>query len=407
MRVLNVIASVAACRGGPSQAVLELVRASRPPGVEAEILCTNDDGPGLLDVRLGETNFYQGAPVHFFPRYSPRLRPVREFAFSAPLTQWLRQHIKDYDLLHVHGLFSFTPSAAMCIARRAGVPYLVRPSGLLCRWSLQQSRLRKRIFLTLFDRANLNGSAAIEYTAEQEREETADLHLRPPGFLMPYGLHPPPLIPDSRQQVCAKLRVPADEPMVLFLSRLHPKKGVQHLIPAAARLLAHRRVTVLVAGSGDAEYEAELRQAAVAQGVADKIHFIGFATGEWKQTLLQASDLFVLPSYSESFAIAVMEALAAGTPVITTPGVPLALLIQKFDLGWICQPETASLAGALTTGLDSLADTAGTRKRRERARHLIAKNFAWSTIAHRLNQIYEAVLQRNPLPSYGLNQMTL
>jgi glycosyltransferase involved in cell wall biosynthesis len=406
MRILNVIPSVGLVRGGPSQAVLELVRAIHPLGVHAEILCTDDDGPGLLDVPLGTLEAYQGVPVRFFPRFSPPLRPLREFAYSAPLARWLRRHVGDYDLLHIHALFSFAPSAAMRIARRAKVPYIARPCGVLCRWSLRQSRLRKQVFLALWDRANLNGSAAIEYAAEQEREEAADLSLRAPGFVMPYGLHVPELIADARQQVRARLGLSTEEPVVLFLSRLHPKKGVQHLIPAVARLLAQRRFTVLVAGTGEAAYEAGLRHLAAQHSAAERIRFLGFASGEWKQTLLQGADLFVLPSYSESFAIAVMEALAAGTPVVTTPGVPLALLVRKFNLGWICEAETSPLAEALAAGLDSLVDAPTARERRERARGLIARHFAWPTIAARVSQVYEAVLHHRPLPSCELDSLT-
>jgi glycosyltransferase involved in cell wall biosynthesis len=295
---------------------------------------------------------------------------------------------------------------AMRIARHAGVPYIVRPSGLLCRWSMQQSRLRKQLFLSLLDRANLNGSAAIEYTAEQEQAEAADLRLTAPGFVMPYGLHPPRMLPEARAGLRNRLGLPPDEPVVLFLSRLHPKKGVQHLIPAAANLFRDHRFTVVVAGSGDAAYEAELHSLAAAHLPAERIRFVGFADGEWKQTLLQGSDLFVLPSYSESFAIAVMESLAAGTPVITTPGVPLAVLIRKFDLGWISEPETTSLTAVLAAALRSLVTpTAGDR--RERGRKLITNNFAWSTIATKLSHVYAAILDQRSIPNYGLEQITL
>ena len=181
MRVLHVIPSVGPLRGGPSQVVLEIVRSLNQTGVQAEIVATNDNGPGLLDVPLGAKTVFAQAPVWFFPRFSPRLSLVREFAYSTALTRWLGQNMDRYDLIHVHAFFSYASTAAMMMARRKNIPYLVSPHGLLCEWSLQQSASRKKLYLALIERRNLNGSAGLEYAAEQERAEAAPLRPRPPG----------------------------------------------------------------------------------------------------------------------------------------------------------------------------------------------------------------------------------
>ncbi len=405
MRVLHVIPSVGLVRGGPSQAVLELVRAVRPLGVDAEILCTNDDGPGLLEVPLGTLGLYKDVPVRFFPRFSPRFRPLREFAYSAPFAPWLRKHLRGFDLLHVHSLFSYLPSVAMRIARRLRVPCVVRPSGLLCRWSLQQSRLRKQIFLTLFERANLNGCAAIEYTAEQEREETADLGLQSPTFVMPYGLHLAEPIPDAGLKLRKQFQIAYETPVILFLSRLHPKKGA-HLLIEALKGVADRPFTLIVAGSGSPEYEAQLKSMVTGGSLNSRVCFVGFAQGEFKQLLLQGADFFALTSHSESFGIAAMEAMAAGIPVLLTPGVPLARLVRKFDAGWVTELNKAAIASTATQALDSLAGLVALKARRQRCRALAA-NFEWTRIAARMMTIYEAVLRQRPLPSFELAQVAL
>lgn len=405
MRVLHVIPSVGPFRGGPSQAVLEIVRTLNQIGVQSEIATTNDNGPELLRVPLGVKTLFEQAPVWFFPRFSPRIAPVREFAYSRGLTVWLRQNMNHYDLVHVHALFSYPCTTAMAMARRKHIPYIVRPLGLLCGWSLQQHALRKRLYLALIERRNLNASAGLEYTAEQELAEAAPLRLRAPGFVLPFGLDLPPYIPESRQRLRGLIHAPPDEPVILFLSRLHPKKGLHHLLEGA-EMLADRRFSVVVAGSGPADYEAQLKAQAAAGPLRGRVHFVGFAQGETKHMLLQGADLFALTSYSESFGIAVLEALAAGLPALVTPGVPLARLVEQFQLGWVTALNTTSIAAALDQAL-ARGDHGEAALRRERARALVAENFTWERIAARMAGGYQAVLDGVPLPSFGLSDVTL
>jgi glycosyltransferase involved in cell wall biosynthesis len=393
-------------RGGPSQAVLETLGPLRRHGVEAEIATTDDDGPRNLDVPHDCLTEWQGVPVRFFRRFSPAVHTVREFAFSAGLTRWLWAHARDYDLLHVHALFSYPSSMAMRVARARHVPYLCRPSGLLCRWSLTQSRIRKQVFLGLFDRANLNGCAAIEYTAEHEREESADVGLDAHSFVLPYGLHIPPENPNARTQLCAALGLPSTSPILLFMSRLHVKKGLAILIEALEKLAA-LPFSLIVAGSGAPDYEREIRARVASGPLSARTHFVGFASGDYKQSLLQGADLFALPSFSESFAISALEAIVSGTPVLTTPGVPLSTLIEKFDLGWVAPPEPSAMSRALERAFTALADAETNQKRRARGRKLVTENFSWDIIAGRMAAIYEAAVKRTPLPSFELSQVAV
>ena len=236
MRVLHVIPSISPLRGGPSRAVIDMVAALRLQGVDAAILTTNDHGPGLHpELVTGRWQWHQGVPVLAFARWSPPVAALREFAISPGLSLWLAGHLKRYDLLHVHALFSYPSTSAMVQARWASVPYILRSIGQLSPWSLAQSRGRKRLLLRLIERRNLQQAAALHFTSVAEREEAAALGLTSPGLVLPLGVRGP----DSQAQRGAVPNALAPVSF-LFLSRLHPKKQLENLLEGLA-LLQRRR----------------------------------------------------------------------------------------------------------------------------------------------------------------------
>ena len=395
MRVLHVIPSVSPKRGGPSLAVLAMVRALRARGVDAEIATTTDDGEGVLDVPVEQLTEREGVPVRYFDRWSPPLRAVREFAYSRPLADWLARFIRDYDLLHVHAIFSYPSTRAMATARRYGVPYLNRPLGQLCEWSLRQRSFKKRAYLRLVERANLDGAAAIHYTTEQEQQEARSLGFHAPCFVAPHGIDLPELLPDARVRLRQRLGLPAEARIVLFLSRVHPKKGLELLIPALAQLREELLHFVLVGDADTPDYEAEVERMLAAAKLTGRTKRVPFATAEWKQILLQGAYLFALTSHSENFGIAVVEAFAAQLPVVVTPGVALADQVRRHQLGEVTPMEVPGIAAALRS---QLAQAARRVEVGRAARQLVEAEYAWPAVAARISAEYERILNRFPSP---------
>lgn len=386
MKVLHVIPSIASIRGGPSHAVIAMVKALKAQNIEVEIVTTNDNGKQYLDVPLGERTIYQNVPVWFLPRCA---LPIKEFIFSASLTKWLWQHIGDYDLVHNHYLFSYASSCAGLLARFKRIPYIVRTIGQLTPWSLAQSSFKKEIYSALIERHNLNHARAIHCTASGEAEDVRRFGITTPTLTIPLGVESPKIIPEARSQLRQQYNLAPEIPIILFLSRLHYKKRPDLLLSSVSEIAASQpEAHLIMAGSGDADYVSYLQQLVKQLNLSDRVTFPGFVTGQAKQILLQGADLFVLPSYSENFGIAVAEAMVVGLPVVITPGVQIAPDIEAANAGIVIQ-EDAELATAMNTLLNS-AD-----KRTQlgnNALNLAIQKYSWDAIATELIAAYQEII---------------
>jgi glycosyltransferase involved in cell wall biosynthesis len=365
--------------------VLGMVRALRQRNVDASIATTTVmlEAPVPLETPVD----WQGAPVRFFRHQTPP-----HFTFSWPLTRWLRDNMGQYDVAHIHTLFSYATTPASYYARKYGVPYIIRPLGTLDVYPLQKSALRKRIYLRLLDRRNLEGAASIHFTSELEQREAGRLGLSAPGVVIPIGVEE--LAPATAADVAAFRSVHGlgDNFLLLTLCRLDDIKGLEVGIEAVVLLTSGgASVRWIIGGSGDAAYTARLQALIKSRGMQGRIRLVGTLAGAGKAAALAAADAFLLPSLHENFGVAVAEAMAAGLPVIVSEHVGLASKVAQHAAGVVTPATPAALAAAIA----SLAGDSELRHRMgEAARALARSEFGWAKIAAELENLYRRLLTR-------------
>jgi glycosyltransferase involved in cell wall biosynthesis len=287
---------------------------ARLPGITVEVAATDADGPAG---RLRPEDLPPSpVPVRLFARTASE-----QWKISLPLRKWLNARAGDYDLLHVHALWSFATAAACSAARKHKKPVVIRPCGMLSAYTWGRGAWKKRLYWGLVERRNVAGARAVHATSPGEAEDVARLGVVPADrvFDIPLGLEP-----HAWEAPKAPAPLGFDgRPVVLYLSRLHPKKGVVDiLLPAFARLKSD--AVLVIAGAADERtpgYDAEIREAVSRLGLSDRVRLLGPVAAADRWGVYDAADVFVLPSHSENFGVVVTEAMACGVPVVGTDAV--------------------------------------------------------------------------------------
>lgn len=255
------------------------------------------------------------------------------------------------DVVHLH-----VPWDPICmqlgrLCRRIGIPYIITLHGMLDDWTFSHKSVKKRVYLALGGQALLNNAAFVQCTAEIERQQSEKWYPKGrtvvaplPFDLSPYSSLPGPQL--ARQKFHQALD--NDDAKWLFVGRLHPIKRIELLIQAC-RILVDQGVAcrVLIAGSGEANYEQKLRSLVQEFNLSDRVQFLGFVTGAQKTSLYQAADGAALASSHESFGYSAIEAMACATPIITTKAVNIWQELQSSGGASIVEQEVRAIASAM------------------------------------------------------------
>ena len=376
MRVLQVIPSLSAVHGGPSVVLPVIERILTAQGFAVETITTDDEGAGSQNLKGdGLERSENGVVRRYFPKQTDF------YKVSLPMARWLKREVKRFDLIHIHALFSFSSLAAARAAKQAGVPYIIRPLGVLNQYGITQRRaLLKRFSLYWVEAPALRNAAAVHFTMEAEREEAELLGIPFKSVVIPLGMEPQELpLPD-----------PSVPPYVLFLSRIDPKKNLESLLDAWCAVVNTRPDwRLVIAGSGGAEYLASLKGRCASLGIAGSVDWAGQVEGEEKARLLVNAGIFTLPSFSENFGIAAAEAMQAGKACLFTAGVAVGAWAAKSGAAVVSGESASELATALAGMMD---DPTGRLELGRRAAAFAAAELSAAVMGQRLVKLYRELV---------------
>jgi glycosyltransferase involved in cell wall biosynthesis len=377
MRVLHVIPSLSARDGGPTVALHAIVAALTKRGVEVNVATTHGGG---LEVKEKS-------------QWCSFRRQSEYYKVALGLRRWLKANVLRFDIVHIHALFSFSSTLAARIAYRANVPYVIRPLGVLNRWGMENRRpfLKRRSF-QMIELQILRRAAAIHYTTEAERLEASVVH---PGvaqlasFVIPLPVDPPST-PVSAQDFTKRFPNAAGRKVILFMSRLDPKKGIELLLQAFVSVREGEPESLLIiAGDGEDRYVQALRKLADELRISQDVLWTGHLGPAEKAAALAAATVFVLPSYSENFGIAAAEALAAGVPCVLSDKVALAEKVQQGISAIIVPCEVTAIAQAVS---QLLSQPEIQEQMSERGREVAAQYFSARAVGEALLDRYQSII---------------
>lgn len=372
MRLVHVVPHIDDEASGPSYSVPRLCQALAQRGHDVRLLC------------LAAAREWDGVTIELHPQWPLLAR----FAISTSLARALRRHAGSADVVHNHSLWSMANVAAGWSVPGRRAKLVTSPRGTLSPWALAHSRWVKRALWPLQRRA-LSRADLIHATSDAEYQEIRALGFKAPVAIVANGVD----VPDAQVQ--------ADTPdagrTLLFLSRIHPKKGIDRLLRVWSQIESvHPDWSLVIAGRGDAAHEQQAHELARQLGVK-RVMFPGALYGAGKAAAYRAADLFVLPTHSENFGMVVAEALAHGCPAIVSRGAPWAGL-ETEGCGWWVDNDDAALAATLDTAMRLDPDARAAMG--EHARQWMRRDYSWEAVAERMALAYRWLLDGGPAPAW-------
>ncbi|MFO0944576.1 MAG: glycosyltransferase [Planctomycetota bacterium] len=383
MQVTFLTPSISRMGGGISHIVLRVSQCVSQLHSQVQVL-------GLQD-EYSEVDLQDWKPLE--PKTFPRLA-FQKFGWSPSLRRAMSRVNGTDSLVHQHGIWTYLSVVCSEWRKRTGQPTVISPHGMLEAWALANSQWKKRLATRLYERANLAICSCIQATSESELASIRNFGLNRPVVLIPNGVDIPLL--DLTERSEGKKPDADGRKILLFLSRIHPKKGLVNLLRGWAQVTEDAKDWRLVlAGPDEVGHIRQIKQLISDLAIGTSVEYVGPQYGAGKDHWLRRADAFVLPSFSEGFSIAVLEAMAYGLPVLMSPqcNFPEAM---RARVALCAEPQVETIA----RGLRNLFDLSP-RDRVElggRAREFVAREYSWKGVADRLGEVYRWLLGEVTLP---------
>ena len=388
MKILQVVPGISPRFGGPSVALTDLTRLLTQQGIETTLITTNADPKGRVDVPLGVPVEQRGAKVIYY-----NVWPRGRYAFSLSFAQALSQTISNYDVVHIHWLYNFSPLITAFLARRAGVPYVLQLNGSLDPNLLKKNNIIKKVYLFLFGNYIIKNASAIIFTTEAERRLAALDSFQRPSHVVPVGLdwleykNLPPF--GQFRKTWPNL---GDKRIVLFLGRMSHQKGLDLLIPAFRKVAdRHPKAHLVLVGPDGEGYGARVRQWVAEANLDSRVTFTGRVPDKLKLAAYVDSDVYVLSSHAENFGATVTEALACQKPVVITNRVNICDEVAAAEAGIVVDCSVDSVADGINRVLD---DYQLAKRLAENGWELVKQKFTWEAAFKQLIPIYRDLMDK-------------
>ena len=302
-------------------------------------------------------------------------------------------------IIHQHALWTGLSRVTTQLHERYGIPSIITPHGSLENWALKKSWWKKRIALKLYEKNNLFNASCLHAVGENEISDCRDFGLKNPIAVIPNGISADWLESEGDANVFrSKYDIPVDKRVLLFLSRITPKKGLPMLLEA---LNENRKQFAdwhfVIAGSDEFGHQAEVQSIINQKQMEASVSFVGSLHGQTKRDAFAAADLFVLPSYSEGAPIVILEALGASVPVLATKASPWQEL-DEYNCGWLVDISTRAISEALKVAMSCIPDEL--QRMGESGKKLVAARYNWTKSAEMTVELYEWLLNRRGKPDF-------
>ena len=372
MKILFFISSLSLKSGGPSRSVPMMAKGLAGVGVEVTLMTNYSDDMN--------THALEGTSVNLY---------VLEGKFSKDDIE--AYMVKEsFDIVQLQSLWSLDYHKLAQICRKHHIPYLITPRGMLEPWSLQQKAIKKKLAMLLYQKNDLNKAACIYTTAQMEAQNVHNLGIKTPCSVIPNGI-------ETDGYPC---RMSGDivKKQILFLSRIHVKKGIELLIDAWKVLVADfPDWKIKIVGNGEEEYILSLKEKISKSGLQESIEILPPVFGQAKIDLYQSSALFVLPSYSENFGMVIAEAMSCGIPVITSEFTPWDFLNEE-KAGWCIKLDQNTLEITIREALTM--SNVDLYEMGQNAAKLVRKKYDYRNVTRQIIQLYGWLLHGGEKPEF-------